>query len=939
MSADPQKIEDDTDEMNIMVAVRCRGRNKREIKSKSSVIVSVPDVMGSNEISINTSDDIVSGLTAQLNSKTYTVDKVFGPSANQRLIFEEIAEPLFNDFLRGYNCTVLVYGMTSTGKTYTMTGDEKLYKGDLSDSAGIIPRVLFKLFETIEFQSDNYVIKCSFIELYNEELKDLLIDSNNTKLKKLRIFDSNLSKSSNNNNISRQNSHFISGMDLRKNPINPINNSNDNTAIQNGNASIYIQNLEEFHIKNAREGIQLLQKGLKYRQVASTKMNDVSSRSHTIFTINLYKEHKGEIFKISKMNLVDLAGSENISRSGAQNQRAKEAGSINQSLLTLGRVINSIADKNIHIPFRESKLTRLLQDSLGGNTKTALIATISPAKLNAEETCSTLEYATKAKSIKNKPQLGSIIMKDVRLKDLNNELAKIKRDLTSTKQKDGVYMTQNHYKDLTNDLESYKTEIQECDRIVKSLELQNALLLKDKKASNEVNKLQELNLNEMTNTLSNIQTTLEIQHKKEQILVEELAHSREKSLKMKTVIKEYSEKEERIQSNMKSIFNDELIKLKELLIENLNGIAKENLIVQTNVKDNIKLIKDDVISIVTESQELSKKLFLEFSQQIIKETPLILEMFSSDVKKNQELNETYFANLFENLESIKQQYSKLNEYFSNDFFKSNHVTIVNDHVNTTKAIIEKSVSDIFKQFQQNMEAFAEQNEKLILENLKTVSSDLIQNEMNSFKEHKSEWDISFKKINHCDYLNNSYHDQMHTYLRNMKGKLQSSDEIIKKHMNQIKSNVDSLNSTPKLLNTDRAIGDNYNQIISKRDKLHDHLQISLNSTQNSLLVFDEICKSIQFAFANYSKTNLQESALLKGRLFADIDPLNDTNLNKQESLTFDKGDAKLTKENNEDMSSKDENKLNNQNVTLIGLKRSHMDLNDSDSPLKSRRIE
>lgn len=194
------------DELNITVAVRCRGRNEKEIKAKSSVVVNCPDVIGANEVSINTSGDI--GITARMNSKTYTVDKVFGPSADQSLVFKEIADPMFHDFIKGYNCTMLVYGMTSTGKTYTMTGDEKLYDGELSEAAGIIPRVLFKLFDTLEVQESDYMVKCSFIELYNEELKDLLDDgqdSGGNNSRKLRIYDS-LNSSNNVTNVNSRSS-------------------------------------------------------------------------------------------------------------------------------------------------------------------------------------------------------------------------------------------------------------------------------------------------------------------------------------------------------------------------------------------------------------------------------------------------------------------------------------------------------------------------------------------------------------------------------------------------------------------------------------------------------------------------------------------------------------------------------------------------------------
>ena len=210
--------EEMSNELNIQVAVRCRGRNGREVKLKSPIIVSIPSGHSYQnsvqpkkkvkEVSINLSEEI--GISAQLNSKKYLLDQVFGPDSKQDEIFNDVVEPLFNDFMKGFNCTVLCYGMTSTGKTYTMTGDEKLYNGELSSDAGIIPRVLFDLFadlneknqakkNNIDAQStDDYLVKCSFVELYNEELKDLLAAENNitgAMDKKLRIYDSQANSS------------------------------------------------------------------------------------------------------------------------------------------------------------------------------------------------------------------------------------------------------------------------------------------------------------------------------------------------------------------------------------------------------------------------------------------------------------------------------------------------------------------------------------------------------------------------------------------------------------------------------------------------------------------------------------------------------------------------------------------------------------------------
>jgi kinesin family protein 11 len=214
--------------------------------------------------------------------------------------------------LDGYNCTIFAYGQTGTGKTYTMTGDMSDNFGSYADFAGIIPRVLYKLFERLGKADGDRSVKCSFIELYNEELRDLLSCDDSQKVK---IFDA-----------------------------------------ANGKGGVVVQGMEESYILSAAQGVQLLQMGSDKRQVAATKCNDLSSRSHTVFTITISDKviaEDGEVLvRTGKLNLVDLAGSENIGRSGAENKRAREAGMINQSLLTLGRVINALVDKASHIPYR-----------------------------------------------------------------------------------------------------------------------------------------------------------------------------------------------------------------------------------------------------------------------------------------------------------------------------------------------------------------------------------------------------------------------------------------------------------------------------------------------------------------------------------------------------------------------------------------------------------
>lgn len=314
-----------------------------------------------------------------------------------------------------------------------MSGDMTETLGMLSDEAGIIPRVLQQLFRKLELEDAESTVKCSFIELYNEELRDLLAVDEGVKLK---IYDDN----------SRR-----------------------------GHSSTVVQGMEEKHIKTAAEGVKVLQEGSLKRQVAATKCNDLSSRSHTVFTVTTYVRKPNEngvdaLVSAGKLNLVDLAGSENIQRSGAENKRATEAGLINKSLLTLGRVINALVDKSAHIPYRESKLTRLLQDSLGGRTKTCIIATISPAKSNLEETISTLDYAFRAKNIRNKPQLNPMVEKHTLLKDFTSEIERLKSELISTRQRNGVYLSNEMYEEMTAQSESRRIVAEEQIAKIETLE-------------------------------------------------------------------------------------------------------------------------------------------------------------------------------------------------------------------------------------------------------------------------------------------------------------------------------------------------------------------------------------------------------------------------------------------------------------------------------------
>jgi kinesin family protein 11 len=354
--------------------------------------------------------------------KTYTFDRVFGSESDQEMVYEGVANGLLREMLQGYNCTVFAYGQTGTGKTHTMSGDIEMRENRLPENAGIIPRTLVDLFRSLE-KTPEFTVKVSFIELYNEELRDLLL-TRESEDRKVRIFDDPEKK------------------------------------------SIVVQGMEEIFIRDANEGMDILKKGSYNRQVAATKCNDLSSRSHSVFTVTVHMKEVDpisgeEYLKVGKLNLVDLAGSENISRSGAENKRAREAGMINQSLLTLGRVINALVDQSPHIPYRESKLTRLLQDSLGGRTKTCIIATISPAKVSLDETISTLEYANRAKNIKNKPQLNQTMSKKMLIKEYIQEIERLRNDLNATRNKNGVYVSDDNWEKINSESENKRMQVED----------------------------------------------------------------------------------------------------------------------------------------------------------------------------------------------------------------------------------------------------------------------------------------------------------------------------------------------------------------------------------------------------------------------------------------------------------------------------------------------
>lgn len=329
----------------------------------------------------------------QIGTHSFTFDHVYGNGgAESSAMFEQCVAPLVDGLFQGYNATVLAYGQTGSGKTYTMgTG----FKDGCQ--TGLIPQVMGALFnkiETLKHQTE-FQLHVSFIEILREEVRDLLDSASESK-------------------SVVANGHAGKVAVPGKSPIQ-IREASNGVITLAGSTEVAVSTLQEM--------AACLEQGSLCRATGSTNMNNQSSRSHAIFTITLEQMRKlhsvspvndtpdedmGEEYFCAKLHLVDLAGSERAKRTGTDGLRLKEGIHINKGLLALGNVISALGDEKkrkegMHVPYRDSKLTRLLQDSLGGNSKTVMIACISPADINAEETLNTLKYANRARNIQNKP--------------------------------------------------------------------------------------------------------------------------------------------------------------------------------------------------------------------------------------------------------------------------------------------------------------------------------------------------------------------------------------------------------------------------------------------------------------------------------------------------------------------------------------------------------
>jgi kinesin family protein 3/17 len=592
----------------VKVAVRVRPMNKREKEENSELCVSV-----------DKENCTVSVTSSKHDTKTFQFDYVYPMDSTQREVYDQVAFPIVDSIFQGYNGTVFAYGQTGCGKTFTMMGvtNDPVLRG-------VIPNAFDHIFGYIktEGNSKRFLLRCSFVEIYNEEVRDLLGNSN----KKLEV---------------------------REDP----------------KKGTYVKDLNYISLKDTQDIEKALNKGNNNRHVGATSMNDKSSRSHSLFTVYLEIEEgedKNKKIRSGKLNLVDLAGSERVSKTNASGQTFEEGKKINLSLTALGSVIDALSSNRKHIPYKDSKLTRLLADSLGGNTKTVMFANVSPASFNYDETVGTLRYASRAKLIKNAPKINED-PKDALLRQYEEEIKALKAQLENggiplSQGGNGEEITEVIYEEGSGNSEREKL-LAKIRELEKNTVIGGPKIIKGGKSEN--NDLSENDLKIQEEERQKFKEYREQQLKNAQEMEEKYAKLEEEKLKeeqnLKNNVNALKQKVKDLKNEIEDLKFDNL-KDKTDFLEEIKGINRDNLLYKGIIRfllteNEVKKIID-LSSYNEESEKWSVHPFL------IKEKKINLPSLSIPLVNNKRKNGGDMLKL--NLGNHRKDYNNENDNNGSD---------------------------------------------------------------------------------------------------------------------------------------------------------------------------------------------------------------------------------------------------------------------------------
>lgn len=615
---------------SIKVAVRLRPINDAEKARGDERIIEVKD----------RSVKIADPTTGKM--ETFTYDDILSIDKTQDMVYEAIGQPLVDLAYQGYNCCILAYGMTGSGKTHTMLGD-----GD-----GLIPHICQNLFNRAQSAGINVQCEVSFVEIYGESVRDLL----------------------------------------------------DRTAIlkiRNGQNGVFIQGLTTVAVADADKIMQLIESGTRARAVAHTKCNETSSRSHAIFTV-YWKQIKvvGGIKKkiYSKINLVDLAGSEKVNVSGVKGQALEEAIQINASLSHLAKVIDELVSKSKHVSYRNTPLTHILSDSLGGNSKTVFLAAISPASSNYHQTRSTLRYADQAKKIKVNAVINESV--EMNVDSLKAEIEFLKKQLEDAKivnQEDLLAQLAEKEQQLKEETIAWENRLQETEQV-------NRKIIESITGQLQVSQSETQGMKQQITTLKQ-----EIENiKKESANLAKLSDLEISKLRMQVVVyeeqlKQAKQKDQSIKEKDKQI--EELRKHIERIgqeIKEKDRQSKEQLDVDRQIKEQLKeqldgkdriieILNGDVTTRTAELERIIKEKDLELiglTEKYDKEIEQIANEYSDDISCIMgQASTQHTSSLGKLRNAFRERYKQQELEISR--LKSNHQEIIDKLIELHKEEISK----------------------------------------------------------------------------------------------------------------------------------------------------------------------------------------------------------------------------------------------------------
>ncbi|XP_063693337.1 kinesin-like protein KIF3A isoform X2 [Bolinopsis microptera] len=588
--------------------------------------------------------------------QNFTFDHVFEESISQDNLYCETVKPLVLSCLDGYNATVFAYGQTGSGKTYTIEGVDSD-----PDLQGIIPRAaadFFNLIDTSDSDKDTFVLKVSYLEIYLDEVRDLL-------------------------------SNTAEEIHIRE-------DDRGNTVIQG---------LKEVPVTSSDELQKIMRYGMAVRTTGATQMNEQSSRSHAILTIHINKQSPKSVRNIevtsAKFHFVDLAGSERAHRTGNIGERFKESVHINSGLLALGNVISALSDskrKSGHVPYRASKITRLLKDSLGGNSRTLMITCVSPSSDSFEETLNALKYAKRARDIQNRPIVNKDVI-ELEMQRMESEILQLRQQLktreNSSSEVSGsdIESLQEEKSHLESELDSYKQFVRSCRSDVERCiskkstaglaKLLEKIKSRDTKQGGSSSDISDGVFDEDSDVVSQLRG--ELKKCREDLLNDEKIFA-DQQLDFEQVKSELNEKMSRYEDEIHSL-KIEIDKMREGVDENLNTTLK---------KKSIKITRTKPCTFEEIEEIMRKKTFVIFEKNIKNCLENTKPRAKSEMLETFTVPQPSKCTIKDhcNLESRMEDLVKKNESLANEVNQMKDTTV---NVHETKKHLEKNISTIRKQ--------------------------------------------------------------------------------------------------------------------------------------------------------------------------------------------------------------------------------------------------